>query len=454
MSDIFLLEKMIDLPEFTIVDLQHNDHSIQIHVVKKDASPKVCPHCGVIHPVVHVHSSRQQDVRDLNIMGKRVGLIFRRRRFRCKECSQTFYELCDSIAPKARMTNRLREYIAQQAKRRAFTDIEKELDVSNVTVRQIFLEEMESLESGQALETPSYIGIDEIHVERNDKHRKVAWAVICNGVDRTVMDILPNRNKSTVTDYLKNLRNPEAVTIVTMDMWKSYKEAVYAALPKAHIVVDKFHIVKMANKALDDYRKSLKGVLGQRNIHLKQERHLILRRESDLDLPSQIFRDAWLSEFPELQIMYELKEQFFSIFDTDQSREEAMKAYKEWKRSIPKDITVFQELIVSMEGWHTEIFNYFSLRHADKRVTNAFVEGANSAIRRIEATGAGYDFDVLRAKVMMCVGHKVEAPKYGSGTFSHSLLNRNWLEDYVVEKPKDYGVSFVNLVKALDAGLL
>jgi len=454
MSNNALLEKMLDLPEFKVTDLKHNEHSILIYVEKKEPKPTVCPHCGVYNPMVRVHGNREQDVRDLNIMGKRVGLIFKRKRFKCMECTQTFIELCDSIAPKSRMTNRLRAYIAEQAKRKSFIELERELDISNVTIRSIFIEEMESLQSGQEIETPSFIGIDEIHIQRSNKSRKVAWAVICNGVDHTVMDILHNRNKTTVTKYLKELRNPENVHLVTMDMWNPYRDAVYASLPNAFIVVDKFHIVRMANKALDDYRKSLKEQLGKRNINLKQERHLILRREDSLDMTSRIFRDAWFAEFPQLKTMYELKEAFFTIFDTDYTREEAYKAYTDWKKSIPKDITVFNELIATMSSWKHEWLNYFDQKFNQRRVTNAFVEGANSAIRKIEAAGAGYDFDVLRAKVMMCVGHKIEIPRYGSGTFSNMLYSNFWGDNSVFKEPKDYGVPLNDIIKAINEGLL
>lgn len=448
----FLIHKYFKLQEFKITDIKDNEHDMRIYIEKKD-KPKVCPHCGVYNPAVRVHGSRMQEVRDKNYGDIRVGLMLKRYRYKCMECGQTFLELCDSIPPKGRMTTRLREYIAEQSKRRSFIELERELDISNVTIREIFIEQMESLQTGQEIETPAFIGVDEIHVERNNKHRKVAWAVICNGIDRTVMDILHNRNKNTMTDYFKNLKDPTKVKLVTMDMWKHYKEAVYATLPNAQIVVDKFHIVKMANKALDDYRKSLKEQLGKRNINLKQERHLILRREDDLDMTSQIFRDAWFAEFPQLKVMYDLKEEFFSIFDTDYNREQAYKAYTTWKKSIPKDITVFDELITSMDGWKRECFNYFDQRFENRRVTNAFVEGANSAIRRIEAAGAGYDFDVLRAKVMMCVGHKIDIPKYGSGTFSKMLYN-SFDDDSVFKEPKDYGVPFDNIIKAINEGLL
>ena len=38
---------------------------------------------------------------------------------------------------------------------------------------------------------------------------------------------------------------------VTMDMWRPYPGAVNAVLPHAIIAIDKFHVVKMANEAVE-----------------------------------------------------------------------------------------------------------------------------------------------------------------------------------------------------------
>lgn len=46
-----------------------------------------------------------------------------------------------------------------------------------------------------------------------------------------------------------------------MDMWRPHKDTVNTVLPEAKVVVDKFHVVRMANQALDYVRKSLKDKL-------------------------------------------------------------------------------------------------------------------------------------------------------------------------------------------------
>lgn len=44
-----------------------------------------------------------------------------------------------------------------------------------------------------------------------------------------------------------------------MDMWRPYKDAVNLVLPHAIIVIDKFHVVKMANEAVEKGRKDLRS---------------------------------------------------------------------------------------------------------------------------------------------------------------------------------------------------
>jgi len=118
--------------------------------------------------------------------------------------------------------------------------------------------------------------------------------------------------------------------------------------------------------------------------------------------------------------------------------------YKVWRESIPDDMKEFKEVRDTIDRWHREIFNYF-----DYRITNAFVEGINSTIRAIEKQGRGYAFEVLRAKVMFFINHKVDKPSYGSGTFSKMMLSNFWDDE-----PKDYGVPFKAIIKAINEGLL
>lgn len=101
------------------------------------------------------------------------------------------------------------------------------------------------------LAAPKWMGIDEIHIIKRPR------AVISNLDNNTAVNLLPNRYKTTIATYLASLKGREDVRYVAIDMWEPYKDAVHAVLPNAIVVVDKFHVQRMGNKAFDEFRRSL-----------------------------------------------------------------------------------------------------------------------------------------------------------------------------------------------------
>lgn len=66
-------------------------------------------------------------------------------------------------------------------------------------------------------------GIDEICLMKDDYHRKQPWAIIANGDENTVIEMLRNRSKPSVIEFLQSLKSPKNVEVVTMDMWSGYR---------------------------------------------------------------------------------------------------------------------------------------------------------------------------------------------------------------------------------------
>lgn len=172
---------------------------------------------------------------------------------------------------------------------------------------------------------------------------------------------------------------------MTMDMWRPY---VARTLPHATIVVDKFHVLRMANKALDSVRKQLRNTLSTKERRtLMHDRFLLLKRATDLTAMEQLVLEAWT------------KETVFTVYDTLE-RQEAEDRYRQWVAALPGDLHVaFGPLMISMANWQREIFAYF-----DHPVTNAYTESANNLIREMQRMGRGYSFDVLRAKMLYTAG--------------------------------------------------
>ncbi|TRC46165.1 transposase, partial [Mannheimia haemolytica] len=78
---------------------------------------------------------------------------------------------------------------------------------------------------------------------------------------QTIVDMLDNRNKTTVTRYLSKRTDRDLVRYVAMDMWRPYRQAVETMIPDATVIIDKFHVVRMANESLERARKAIRSAL-------------------------------------------------------------------------------------------------------------------------------------------------------------------------------------------------
>lgn len=212
--------------------------------------------------------------------------------------------------------------------------------------------------------------------------------------------MLPDRNKTTVIRYLSNLKEKHTIEYVAMDMWRPYKDAVKECLPNAQIVVDKFHVVRMANAAVEMCRKEIrKSLASKQRLDLKNDRFILARREHTLNFNQALSLSYWRENYPALGKTHMAKELFYGIYDA-QSKAEAYERYAEFECVLTSEVKRYYEpLITSIQNWHEEIFAYF-----DQPITNAYTESLNSMIRHIDRLGRGHSFETIRAKV-------IEAPK-------------------------------------------
>jgi transposase len=208
---------------------------------------------------------------------------------------------------------------------------------------------------------------------------------------------MASRDQATLLTYLHSLENPQEVRWVAMDMWAPYREAVRLALPDARIVIDKWHVVRMANQAVNQVRRELRNRLAPREQRtLLRDRFLLLRRRQDLSPQDQAVLTTWLEQVPLLGQAYVVKEGFYTIWDAAE-RKQAMARFEAWQQQIPSPVAAaFQPVLEALGRWHEEIFSYF-----DYPLTNAATEGINGLIKGLVRQGRGYTWTTIRAKALL-----------------------------------------------------
>ena len=128
---------------------------------------------------------------------------------------------------------------------------------------------------------------------------------------------------------------------------------------------------------------------------------------------------GWLRNFPVLDSAYRTKESFYAIWDEAKDPQTARDMLCAWRANIPEDqVDTWYPLVRATKNWEREILNYFRYGNL---FTNAATESLNNIIRAENRKGRGYNYEVLRGKLLFGRRHKVKEKCKGSPFAQRSL---------------------------------
>ena len=327
-----------------------------------------------------------------NLQMQPVKIEVVRTRYRCSECKSMITPQLSFLDEKRRATNRLIQQVRKRCLDRTFTQLAEDTGVVVNTIKNITLDFVEELERDVKFETPTIMGIDELKLMGTYR------CVITNLAMNSLYDMLPERTQDTLMPYFAKMPDADKVEWICSDMWRPFKKSFRLHLPNAKLVIDKFHVVRMASAALDTERKSLQsGMNRYARLNMKKNlRWLLLRRPNSLT-EEQLEVLAQLEKLhPEFKEAYDLKEQFYNIYEAT-SKDDAIQRFNNWESDIPKHLKSFRDVAKTVNNNFEDIFTYWD---APVRITNAYTEGHNGITRVANRMGRGYTFEVLRAKML------------------------------------------------------
>lgn len=393
---------ILNIDELRVLKVETNDLDYLITAECKE-QPDVCIKCYGDKLIKHTINERL--ISDVQIHGKRTKINLLHRRYKCKECGYTFYQLLNFVGTDAKITKRLAKQLQKEALKKPFQVIAEEYGVSKTTVRREFDKFVEENDNNRVIKAPRVIGIDEAHLN------KTMRGVITDVENNKLIEILPNMYKCTIKEFISSMEGYENIEVATMDMASGYRYAMKELVPDCLCVIDKFHVVQYAQMALDrvrvDYKKSLDKV-DKKLFH--KDKWILQANKEDLDEATTIRRDELLNAHQPLMDAYWFKEMVRDMYNFTDKRQ-AYEWFYQLEKAVPKDLKPFKELMKTYNKVKPEIMNYF-----DARYTNAYTESVNNLIKRVEKQGNGYSFEVLRAKVIYGT-QQPKKPKFGSGGF-------------------------------------
>lgn len=111
---------ILQLADFDLIRVAEENHDFHIYA-KLAEDTAICIHCGGGEIVGF--GRREQVIKDLPRLGKRSAIYVETRRWRCKNCGKTFFDVLPHVDEKRHMTGRLVQWIGEQAVRRTYPSV-------------------------------------------------------------------------------------------------------------------------------------------------------------------------------------------------------------------------------------------------------------------------------------------------------------------------------------------
>lgn len=393
MDHLALYEELLNLPSVKITAVNIAPQLITIDCQVNQATHN-CPNCGKATTTVHQYYRRT--LRDLNMGSRHVHLVVNMRQFVCPSCHRYFSETLPFADLNKEFTHRQTDYMFCLARKQSYTEVAALVDVSPKTIERLVLAKCQSL-----VDVPNrYAQVRRLGIDEHS-HRKGKKDFLCvlSDLDRGILiDILPNRKKETLLAHF-NALGPvfcAQITDVACDYWDAYITTAQTCFPQATLILDRFHVVKWLNEALDTFRKTLRKS-DKHNPHYKKLKWVLYKQyhrlsDSQLDDLDRAFTDS-----PVLATLYQARERFHHILDNNDTVEQALAGIEKWISEVAaQGITAFDPFIKTLAKTKIYIANY--VLHC---LSNAVTEGLNNLIRSVRRISFGMtNFEHLRLRVL------------------------------------------------------
>lgn len=221
---------------------------------------------------------------------------------------------------------------------------------------------------------------------------KGRFATIVTDLEKSsLLEVIDSHKSEDIITVLKQQPQSvrDSVKEVCVDMWGGFPKVIKEVFPKASIIIDRFHVMKLVNKSLNKIRLDL-GLKGLKN------RYLLLSNNQDLSKEEIEALSEILANSPSLSIAYELKEELRDIYESKLTVKGGLRAIKKW--------LVYAKIILrtagdTVENHLAEIANYFI-----SRTTSGVTEGINTRIKLILRQSYGFkNFTLMREKLLACL---------------------------------------------------
>lgn len=342
-----------------------------------------CAHCHQAE--VTRRGAKERTFFSVPIGDMKTRIVYLVQRLECQSCAALAQEHLRFAEPYKRYTRQFKRYVLNRCNQMTTSALAKQLEVSWDLVRKIEQDYLEREVSKRQLKDLRKLAVDELAIGKG--HTYVS--VVLNLESGAIVYVGDGKGADAVEPFFRRLRHSQAfIETIAMDMSGAYQLAARRQLPKAEIVFDHFHVIKLMNDKLSTLRRQVQNhahALAKETI--KGTRWLLLKAPENLKADKQepARLEAALELNEPLAKAYYLKEDLRQFWQ--QPDEAHAKAFLgQWiATALATGIQVLKQMARTLIKHREGLLNYF--RHP---VSTGPLEGLNNKAQTMKRQAYGY----------------------------------------------------------------
>jgi transposase len=361
------------------VNIDHGKQIVTALIDYRRATKFTCPICGQLQLPVHDRLFKTWRLNDIVLY--KLYIQFRVPRIKCPLCGIHMLHI-PWVHHESAFTISFEQEIIDLAINQPIKTVSQKLDEYDGKIWRVILFYTKQFFIQEDWYNVTKIGIDETSSKKGHNY----ITVFIDLATRRILYAAIGKDSSTIDAFVREMANhnanPGQIKEVKMDMSKAFISGVKTHFINASITFDKFHVMQLINKAVDNTRRTEV----KNNPLFKGTRYLWLRNPEKLSDEQKKQLKSLSKENYKTGKAYQMKLTFSDIYKTIKDKEsakEAIKKFISWAvRSKNKHMrNVSKTLKLYLDG----ILSYW-----DSKLTNASVEAINGKIQVLKRRSKGF----------------------------------------------------------------
>ena len=368
-----------------------------------------CSVCGARGPI-YDHSEEERLFDFVPLWNIPVYFRYRMRRVECAQCGVRVEEI-PWAEGKSHLTKPYQLFLARWARKLSWKEVAESFSTTWDNVYRSVKAVVEYGLKHRSMDHVTAIGVDEIQYGKGHQYLTLVYQI--NAGLRRLLYVGRERKAKTLLRFFREFGKVrcQKIRFVCSDMWRPYIKVIAKKIPQALHILDRFHIVKNLNKALDKIRAAEARRLASEGYEeiLKHSKYCFLKNEENLTDKQRLKLDEVL-QYDLKSVRGYLLKQSFRLFWTYKSPYWAEWYLKKWCAGAMRSrLDPIKDFVRTIRRHQPLIMNWFRAR---KQFSLGIVEGLNRKINLVTRKSYGFrSFDVLKIALFHTMG-KLPEPEF------------------------------------------